>query len=403
MANLGNTTRPAYVYDAETDTWLPIGVGAHSHDYTTQFIGKTLVDAKGDIVTASASDTPAILSKGADGTILVADSTTSTGLAWQPYAAQFVAGKNCLLNGDFSIAQRGTSIVTNGDTYTLDRWSASPYGGSTNFTVSQQTSSPPTNSRYYLQVVHGSTSYTNMFITQSLETTDVIKLRGKTVTLSFQYKVPTNFTNQWSANAWWGTSIDTPIKNVNTGTSIFQTMLPNVNGWTTSSATFVVPSTATQLSIMFASLNNVISGATFQLATVQLEVGSTATPFTTATGTIQGELAACQRYYYRTSNSLVNNAQIGGIGFTYSTTNGVNSIPLPVTMRSIPHTLDYSGLRAYDITAASVLTLTSAVINGDSTPNVGTYVYTLNSTTANKMIRIDASSTAGYIGFNAEL
>jgi hypothetical protein len=82
MANLGNTTRPAYVYDAETDTWLPIGVGAHSHDYTSQFIGKTLVDAKGDIVTASASDTPAILSKGADGTVLVADSTASTGLRW---------------------------------------------------------------------------------------------------------------------------------------------------------------------------------------------------------------------------------------------------------------------------------------------------------------------------------
>jgi hypothetical protein len=31
MASLGNTTRPAYVYDAETDTWCPIGVGAHSH------------------------------------------------------------------------------------------------------------------------------------------------------------------------------------------------------------------------------------------------------------------------------------------------------------------------------------------------------------------------------------
>ena len=115
MSNLGNTTRPAYVYDAETDTWLPIGVGAHTHDYTTQFIGKTLVDAKGDIVTASASDTPAILSKGADGTILVADSSTSTGLAWQPYGAIQVAGKNKFINGDFSIWQRGTSFTNPGE------------------------------------------------------------------------------------------------------------------------------------------------------------------------------------------------------------------------------------------------------------------------------------------------
>ncbi len=46
------------------------------------FIPDSLIDAKGDIVTATGADTPARLAVGADNTTLVADSTTSTGLKW---------------------------------------------------------------------------------------------------------------------------------------------------------------------------------------------------------------------------------------------------------------------------------------------------------------------------------
>jgi len=45
-------------------------------------IQNTIVNAKGDIIGASANDTPAITSVGANGTVLVADSTTATGLAY---------------------------------------------------------------------------------------------------------------------------------------------------------------------------------------------------------------------------------------------------------------------------------------------------------------------------------
>jgi len=31
MATIGTTTRPAFMYDAETDTWVPVGVGPHTH------------------------------------------------------------------------------------------------------------------------------------------------------------------------------------------------------------------------------------------------------------------------------------------------------------------------------------------------------------------------------------
>ncbi len=47
-----------------------------------QYILKTLVDAKGDIVTATAADTPARLGVGANATVLTADSGEATGLKW---------------------------------------------------------------------------------------------------------------------------------------------------------------------------------------------------------------------------------------------------------------------------------------------------------------------------------
>jgi hypothetical protein len=45
-------------------------------------IQNTIVDAKGDLITATAADTPARLAVGTNGQTLVADSSTSTGLKW---------------------------------------------------------------------------------------------------------------------------------------------------------------------------------------------------------------------------------------------------------------------------------------------------------------------------------
>ena len=46
-------------------------------------IQNAIVDAKGDLIAASANDTPARLAVGADGSTLVADSSAATGLKWQ--------------------------------------------------------------------------------------------------------------------------------------------------------------------------------------------------------------------------------------------------------------------------------------------------------------------------------
>jgi hypothetical protein len=50
-------------------------------------IQPTIVDAKGDIIAATAADTPARLAVGANDTVLTADSSTATGLKWSTPAA----------------------------------------------------------------------------------------------------------------------------------------------------------------------------------------------------------------------------------------------------------------------------------------------------------------------------
>jgi len=85
MATISNTPRPGYAWDATDNVWYPIGTGTHGHpDYITQAtaISPTLVDAKGDIIAASAADTVARLAVGSNDQVLTADSTTATGLKW---------------------------------------------------------------------------------------------------------------------------------------------------------------------------------------------------------------------------------------------------------------------------------------------------------------------------------
>ena len=85
MATISNTPRPGYAWDSTDNVWYPIGTGTHSHsDYITaaSAINPTIVDAKGDIIAATAADTVARLAVGSNDQVLTADSTTATGLKW---------------------------------------------------------------------------------------------------------------------------------------------------------------------------------------------------------------------------------------------------------------------------------------------------------------------------------
>jgi hypothetical protein len=77
-------------------------------------IQNSIVDAKGDLIAASANDTPARLAVGTNGQVLTADSTAGTGLAW---ATPAVTNPNLVLiaSGTLSGASVTFSSLSNYD------------------------------------------------------------------------------------------------------------------------------------------------------------------------------------------------------------------------------------------------------------------------------------------------
>ena len=69
--------------------------------YEGDVILKTFMAAKGDLISASADDTPAILTAGANGLVLTAASGEATGLSWAATGAgDFLAAGTVPMTGD---------------------------------------------------------------------------------------------------------------------------------------------------------------------------------------------------------------------------------------------------------------------------------------------------------------
>jgi hypothetical protein len=362
-------------------------------------IQNTIVDAKGDLIAASAADTPARLAVGNNGETLVADSSTSTGLRYQ---ATMAAGKNAIINGNFDIWQRGTSIVNPVNQYTADRWQGN--SGETQ-TISRQSTGAPAGSQYYMR--HTATQAACFFVpTTFLETSTVAALWGKTVTASIlvrrnatmntnlTFSIDKSSTVDAGSGASWTTISSTTITNASMPTAT------GVTDWFLATVTGTVPNDGTANGLRIRLLSGgAANGSTFDMSQCQLEVGSVATQFTRAGGTIQGELAACQRYYYRITGTL---CVVASSGYTYSTTNGLCFMYLPVSMRVVPHTFDYLNIAAVDFTNAT-LTTTAIGNGGSSTPAILTIDVVVSGATSGRTFYLRGTNSNSYFGFSAEL
>ncbi|MEM5799897.1 MAG: hypothetical protein QXZ43_04515, partial [Candidatus Aenigmatarchaeota archaeon] len=94
-----------------------------------------------------------------------------------------------------------------------DRWFVNAYGSSGgNITVTRQefpNDGSGNGSRYYFEIKQTSTTSTNMWIYYPMESNDTKKFQGKTVTVSFRYRIPIPATNSWSFEAVSSTSENT--------------------------------------------------------------------------------------------------------------------------------------------------------------------------------------------------
>ena len=373
-------------------------------------VPKTIVDAKGDLIAGTAADTAARLAVGANGETLVADASTSTGLRYQA-----PVNFNPVLNSAFQIWQRGTSVAVSSNTspYTADRWQMF-LGLNQNSTVSRQLTNDTTNLPFIqycarVQRNSGQTGTNQIVFQNAFETINSVAFSGKTVTYSFYARKGADFSatsSILSTTLYSGTGTD-QNPNVSGYTGAVGVVSSNAiltTTWQRFTFTGTVPTNSNELAVWFAHspTGTASTNDYYEVTGVQIEVGSVATPFKTYAGTIQGELAACQRYYYRNTAGVA----YGGYGSAVAASSvlGWLSVNLPVTMRTTPTSLDWSNLtiQFYNNTfiVPSALSLNTAIIN----PNVAALDATISGATAGYFGRLlNNNNTAGYIGFSAEL
>jgi hypothetical protein len=326
------------------------------------------------------------------------------------------AGKNKIINGDFAINQRAFTSVTT-SAYGFDRW-ISFFANGTN-TYTPQTFSPGAApvagyeaTNYARLTSTGQTlSSAATWLRQLIE--DVRTFAGQTITVSFWAKAATGTPKiaiECSQNFAAGGSarVDTYAGQVTLSTSWARysvtVAIPSISGKTigtgSSLITTLMASAGTDFNVRSGSLG--IQSNTFDFWGVQVEAGSVATPFQTATGTIQGELAACQRYYWRQSASGVNNYFTAG-GLVESSTSGWATLIAPVTMRVTPTSVDYSGLILSDSAGSGYAPSAVTVFANGSGTNTVRVSTTISGATGGRWAYLRANSTNDYIGLSAEL
>ena len=357
--------------------------------------------AKGDLF--GYSTTQARVPVGNDGETIVADSSTSTGLRWQ---GNYAAGKNAIINGDFNIWQRGTSINVPNATFTYGPDRMQGYVAFTAGTASwsRQTFTPGSapvagyEGTYFGRLTCGSTtSYAE--ISQRIE--NVQSFAGQTITFSFWAKssaslviTPYVFQNYGSGGSAQTAASASNITLTTSWTRYTGTMaVPSIAGKTIGTSSFL------QATMIYASGS--LNSATIDVWGWQLEAGNTATAFQTASGTIQGELAACQRYYVRFNT--INAYNIFGTGINTSTTASNTQIPLPVQMRTAPSAIEYSTLGVAE-GGGSIVAVTSATFAYGSVNEVTLTTNVASGLTQYRPVHLFSNnSTSSYLGFSAEL
>jgi hypothetical protein len=378
-------------------------------------VPKSIVDAKGDLIGATANDTPARLAVGTNGQVLTADSTAATGLAWATASAgsTYVAGKNGIINGAFDIWQRGTSIA-NDATYTkycADRFQVNRAGLATGATISRQ-SSGFTSVQYAARVQRdsGNTNTGAIYFLTALESADSYRFAGQSVTISFYARAGANYSSTSSALSIrldYGTGTDQSLGAAFTGqTAVITQTATLTTSWQRFTYTGSVSATATEIGFysFYTPVGTAGANDYYEITGIQLEIGSSATAFSRNAGTIQAELAACQRYYFRFGGDVT--YQTLGFGTANATTTAAVILQCPVPMRTAPASIDFSTL--------ALQTQQTGIVNSLSTLTIassqnGRNAVVLNAggsgglTVGQNQVLLTNNSTSGYVGLSAEL
>ncbi len=385
--------------DTASATYLPISASSN-------YLATGLVDSKGDLVTATADNTPARLAVGSNGDALVADSGATAGLRWQ---GVYNAGRNRIINGNFAVNQRGFTSVTSG--FNFDRWQTSTNDGSMTVTCTPQTFTPGAapvagyeGTNFLRTVVANSSGGGIQTLQQRIE--DVRTFAGQTVTLSFWAKagsgtpkIGVNLFQDFGSGGSGGVNNISASQTITTSWARYSiTMtLPSISGKTVGTGSYL------NVAIYLSYVGYGTQNETIDFWGVQVEAGSVATRFEEEP--YEATLRKCQRYYYRAETDSANVPF--GLGQCHGTTTGVAIVPFPTTMRTQPTALEQTGTAGdYRVwtSTAGVQNLTAVPSFNSATRDLGAIGFTVASgLTAGNATGLLRTNTSAYLAWSAEL
>jgi len=311
-----------------------------------------------------------------------------------------LSNRNLLINGDFSVNQRGGTNTTI-NTYALDRWRS--YGGPLGFTISQQnniSNGSLSSSKYAIrfQRTASNSQTNNTGIAQGVETLNCQGIAGTQVTLSFLARKGADMSDDLSYTIFFGQGTDESPVGMTSMTNSSST-----SALTTSfvkyTKTVTVPANTSQITVGFTYDPTGTAGANdwFEIAECQLERGSVATDFEHPRS-FGDELARCQRYY-ETHNSLTTaKTTDGSVTSQWSTITSNDSNTLVVSTgiiykvpkRASPTVTIYNPSN----------TTTAARVNAQGTERTVTASY--GGPNALTRIYVSGASAGNYVTYNWE-
>lgn len=293
--------------------------------------------------------------------------------------------RNRIINGGMAIDQRNagasqTFTAAAALAYSVDRF----YGYCTGANVTGARVAGSSINQYRYQFT-GAASVTAIGFGQRIEAANSYDLNNGTAYFSVDLANSLLTTVTWTA--YYANTADTfgtlasPTRTqIATGTF---TVTSTVTNYT---ASISVPSAATTGIEIVLTVGAQTSG-TWTIGNVQLEAGSSSTPFERLP--IGETLALCQRYFLRLGGG--SNADIFFSGYNVANAFGTLTTAYPVTMRANP-------------TGSIVGTWTSTNISGTPNLYVGSTAFTMQFTaTATPSMVYFTPNSSAYLTFNAEL
>jgi len=356
-------------------------------------------------------------------------------------AAKYVEApsfRNIIINGDMSIAQRGTSFsLTSGNSkFPVDRFKVFTEG-SFAYTVSQSTdvptgqgfsnsikvdvttgtASPSASSQSILQTnlegqmlqhlkkgTSSAESLTLSFWVKSTATGNMqVNLRDLDNARIIGNTITVNSANTWEKKTLTFEGDTTGAFGNDNGASLRVTWMLGSGSTYTSGA---VPTSWEAFSNGDKNAGDTMNFSSstsndLYITGVQLEVGTSASDFEFLPYDVN--LQRCQRYYYKQADASSGTNQIVCVGFYESSSVIFGVIDFPVTMRTLPSNVSASGANYYDFYRNGANDNFDSLSNALVSPKTAGVASTQGSGTGGQAGSIRTNRTDAYVAFDAEL